>query len=653
MAARRVATVVAGTLALALAARSQPAPTTPRLVIVVSVDGLSWSRLDAYRPWYVAGLKRLLAEGRVASACRYRHLNTETGPGHSSLATGAPPRVTGIVANRWFEQDPDGSIRAVSCSEQASALGAPGRPPMFYREVAKDGRLYVFAQATELARWEKSGEPGPATTRLGYGPHAETVVFDSEDAIALFNFRYARPEEPRPAARDRMPGPGNLRVPTLGDRMRERWPASRVVSLSAKDRSAIFLAGRDRHHAVYWFDQDTGRFTSSAAYEPPPPAAEIVSSFNRTRAGALLPARFGLAWGRLPEPPGPAPAPRPTPVPDLLDYQLPSNGLGFDHPLTLAPRGYYAALYVSPMIDELLADLALTFLADAGLGLGRGDAPDVLALSFSAQDTVSHSYGNESEENLDVLRRLDLQLGRVLAAAEAAVPRSRIALALSADHGFDLIPEAAHARDKSFSGGRLVNAERTQPNFLERLNRFLEEQLCLAPGSRPIFGSEGWNLIYNRAALPMRTVAGACGEPGRLVTSAGLDGVLPDAVGSLFREELQEVLLVSERDRWPASDPAVEFARNDLDLERSGDAFLIPRPNVLMHWDPARGSGHGSQYETNTHVPLIFWGGAFAAGTLAQDVAPYDLAPTLAAALGVPLPDAIGRDLSRLPVTPR
>jgi len=82
-------------------------------------------------------------------------------------------------------------------------------------------------------------------------------------------------------------------------------------------------------------------------------------------------------------------------------------------------------------------------------------------------------------------------------------------------------------------------------------------------------------------------------------------------------------------------------------MERSGDAFLFPRPNVLFHWDPARGSHHGSHHEYDTHVPLIFRGGPFRPGVSDADLTPYDLAPTLAALLGVTLPDAVGK--SRLP----
>src|SRR5262245_30511260 len=218
------------TLALAAAAAAAPAPRPAApspisLAVVVSVDGLSWDRLAYYRPWYVAGLKRLLDESQVETGCRYRHINTETGPGHSSLSTGAPPRVSGIVANRWFEQKRDGTIRAV----QAAFPDAPGVPGS--------------SQSTAIA------------------------------------------------------GPGNLRVPTLGDRLVVERPGARVVSLSAKDRSAILLAGRDRRHSVYWYDLDTGVFATSSAYDGDASARTVADAFN---AGLRLPTQFGFRWDPLP-----------------------------------------------------------------------------------------------------------------------------------------------------------------------------------------------------------------------------------------------------------------------------------------------------------------------------------------------------------------
>ena len=74
---------------------------------------------------------------------------------------------------------------------------------MFYSEVVKDDRIYVFARADRFDSFDKGGgtEVGVAITRLGYGPNGETVVFDSEEAINLYNFKHDKPGEvfPKPA----------------------------------------------------------------------------------------------------------------------------------------------------------------------------------------------------------------------------------------------------------------------------------------------------------------------------------------------------------------------------------------------------------------------------------------------------------------------
>ena len=112
-------------LALAVAASTPAAK--PKLAVILVVDGLSWDRLHAWRPWYTSGLKRLLDEGAVATSCHYQHLNTETGPGHASIATGAPPRVHGITLNQWYAPASDGkAMEAVYCASSSKDVLGPG-----------------------------------------------------------------------------------------------------------------------------------------------------------------------------------------------------------------------------------------------------------------------------------------------------------------------------------------------------------------------------------------------------------------------------------------------------------------------------------------------------------------------------------------------
>lgn len=68
----------------------------------------------------------------------------------------------------------------------------------FYNEVAKDGRIYVFAMPERYEAFVKNAAAatGPVIERQGYGPNGETVVFDSETAINLYNFKHGLPGEP-------------------------------------------------------------------------------------------------------------------------------------------------------------------------------------------------------------------------------------------------------------------------------------------------------------------------------------------------------------------------------------------------------------------------------------------------------------------------
>jgi hypothetical protein len=69
----------------------------------------------------------------------------------------------------------------------ASAALAQG---LYYKEIRKDDRIYVFNVAANAERFEKSGEMGVGITKPGVGPNGETVVGDNERALQLFFFKH-------------------------------------------------------------------------------------------------------------------------------------------------------------------------------------------------------------------------------------------------------------------------------------------------------------------------------------------------------------------------------------------------------------------------------------------------------------------------------
>jgi hypothetical protein len=79
-----------------------------------------------------------------------------------------------------------------------SALPAMAQNPtswgMYYREIRKDERIYVFNIPVEAERFAASGEMGRSITKLGSGPEGQTVIGDSERALQLFYFKYGLAE---------------------------------------------------------------------------------------------------------------------------------------------------------------------------------------------------------------------------------------------------------------------------------------------------------------------------------------------------------------------------------------------------------------------------------------------------------------------------
>ncbi len=102
-------------------------PPPPRLVVLLVIDQLpSWG-LEARRGSYTHGLDRLLREGVVWKNARYPYAIAFTAPGHAAIATGAPPRVTGIVANSWYRRAA-GKERPAEYDDASAVLGLDGRP---------------------------------------------------------------------------------------------------------------------------------------------------------------------------------------------------------------------------------------------------------------------------------------------------------------------------------------------------------------------------------------------------------------------------------------------------------------------------------------------------------------------------------------------
>ena len=111
------------------------------------------------------------------------------------------------------------SIVVVAAAVMVLGVAVPGAGAqgLYYKEIVKDGRIYVFNIAANAQRFEKSGETGTGITKPGVGPNGETVVGDNERALQLFFFKHGIAEavpEPAPPVQTIVWRDGKTRITT-------------------------------------------------------------------------------------------------------------------------------------------------------------------------------------------------------------------------------------------------------------------------------------------------------------------------------------------------------------------------------------------------------------------------------------------------------
>ncbi len=79
------------------------------------------------------------------------------------------------------------------------SVGAASAQGLWYKEVEKDGRIYVFNTSARYAAWLKSGDMGTPISLSNHGPHGETVIAENETAIDLYNLKHDLPGYDRSA----------------------------------------------------------------------------------------------------------------------------------------------------------------------------------------------------------------------------------------------------------------------------------------------------------------------------------------------------------------------------------------------------------------------------------------------------------------------
>ncbi len=72
--------------------------------MLVAVDQMRYDYLPRFASGFTAGFRRLLQDGAVFTNAHLGHYPSVTAVGHSAMLTGAPPSISGIVGNDWYDR---------------------------------------------------------------------------------------------------------------------------------------------------------------------------------------------------------------------------------------------------------------------------------------------------------------------------------------------------------------------------------------------------------------------------------------------------------------------------------------------------------------------------------------------------------------------
>jgi len=415
--------------------------------------------------------------------------------------------------------------------------------------------------------------------------------------------------------------PAAILVSTFGDELKSHTDGkAKVFGVSVKDRSAVSMAG----HAgkAFWFSKANGEFVTSNYYYDKYP--QWVTNWNNKK---LAQDYSEKSWKLLHDSKtylfGDS---------DDRAWETDIAGFGrvFPHPYGKGDGKYYTTLLtLSPAGDELTLDFAKTLLLEEKMG--ADEITDYLSISFSSTDYVGHVFGPSSLEAEDNILRLDHTLAELFKFIDKKVGLKNTLIVLSADHGGADSPgylntlniPAGHVQPDNWEKDAAISRLKKQFKIKGKLlEKYQHPYLYL---SNEVIANKKIDLQALETAVAKEFLA----FPGisLAISSAALQqGNLPDT--ALYRSVI-----------------------NNFYATRSGNIYIVFEPNWFINdFDGLTvASSHGSPWNYDTYVPIVFAGAGLDAKMITRKVHTVDIAPSLSAFVGAKSPSgAVGDILSEL-----
>jgi predicted AlkP superfamily pyrophosphatase or phosphodiesterase len=507
-------------------------------------------------------------------------------------------------------------------------------PTRYYERLGEGGFRYLWENGivyrnAHHAHANTETIVGHATLATGAHPSGHGMVgnlwFDRETGFTTYNVedsnyrlltegadvdKDAEIDPTQRAARSEGRSPAAILVSTFTDELRSNTGGNaKSVAVSVKDRGAIAMAGHSG--TAYWFSKAGGEFVTSTYYLDQYP--DWVSAFNARKPAQQF---ANTSWNLLHDQSSYLFAKS-----DDREWETDVAGFGrvFPHNYGDGTSRYFTTwLTLSPAGDKLVLEFAKQALVEEQLG--QDDVTDYLSVSFSATDYVGHVFGPSSLEGEDNILQLDRTIADLLAHVDAHVGLNNTLIVLSADHGGPDTP--GYLNSLGIPAGYVDPDSWDKETAIARIKKAFN-----IPGK--LFETYAHPYLYFSADV----------KSDVNIDQQALEAAVVEELSKLKGVSLAVSSAALRRGNLPDTH-LYRSVVNNFNSKRSGDVFIVFEPNWFINdFDGLTvASTHGSPWQYDTYVPIVFAGAGLPAQTVDRKVHTVDIAATLSSYLGIKAP---------------
>jgi predicted AlkP superfamily pyrophosphatase or phosphodiesterase len=402
--------------------------------------------------------------------------------------------------------------------------------------------------------------------------------------------------------------PQKMLTTTITDQVRlAQNMHGKTIGIALKDRSAILPAGHTAT-AAYWFEgNDVGKFITSTFYMNTLP--QWVINFNHSgKADNYL----NQTWNT---------------INDISTYteSLPDNnnyeGLFKGKTTPTFPynlkelrktNGNFNLLKAITFGNSITTDFAEA--AITGENLGKSNYTDFLAISYSSTDYIGHRFGTNAIELEDTYIRLDKELEKLLTFLDANVGKGNYTLFLTADHA--AVPNPSYLNDLKIPSGYFKTEAFKKYVKATTLKNFNSDKI--------VENISNYQIFLNKEEI--KTLGLDVNKVAQIIADEIIN--FDKVYKSVTAHTLQTTSF---------SSGLMQTIQNGYNQKLSGDILFVPTPGVVSYGK--KGTTHGSGYNYDTHVPLIFYGNSIKKGSSNVYYPITNIAPTISSLLNINEPD--------------